>query len=71
MTVARDLRKYYCNKCEHQGWLIFDENGKRYVRTEIKETENYKNEKMFIETEYTYARMCKCLIAIRAGDHDL
>ena len=36
-----------------------------------KETTNYKGEKSVIETEYTYAKMCECLIRIRAGDYDI
>ena len=71
MTQIRDLRKYYCNKCAYQGWLIFDENGDRFVRVDSKETTNYKGEKLLIETEYTYAKMCECLIRIRAGDYDI
>ena len=67
MTQIRDLRKYYCGKCTYQGWLIFDENGDRLTKTRTQETTNYKGEKLLIETEYTYAKMCQCLVHIRAG----
>jgi hypothetical protein len=67
MTEKQDLRQYYCRKCDRQGWLMFDENGERFVRTITQIVTNYKNEKMTIETEQTFAKECACLLRIRSG----
>ena len=67
MTEKQDLRKYYCGKCDRQGWLMFDENGERFVKTVTQLVTNYKGEKYSIETEETYVEMCACLRRIRSG----
>ena len=67
MTEKQDLRKYYCKKCDRQGWLMFDENGERLTKTVTQIVTNYKGEKFTIETEQTYVEECACLRRIRSG----
>jgi len=67
MSEEQDLRKYYCRKCDRQGWLMFDENGERFVNIVNQIVTNYKGEKMLIEYEQSYVKECACLLKIRSG----
>jgi hypothetical protein len=70
MTAPLDLRKHYCRQCDYSGWLLFDEDNERLQYT--REITYVTKEGHRIDTEliYSYAKPCRCLLNIRAGDYN-
>ena len=70
MTETLNLRKYLCRKCDYTGWIMHDQFGKplTYIRQEIYVTKD--GDEVTTEFEYSYAKECRCLLNIRAGDYN-